>query len=476
MLTARPALSRRTSVSSRRSRGRRIGRWIYDHRRAAIVVLVTILTFMSGMGTGFTLSFRLGYVLIIMLAVAFVWSRIGFARIDARVRRPNRPMRVGEQLAETVEVANHGGLPNPWIEIEELTDIPGVRAGRIIDMPGVVVNRRFEVEAPMVQRGEFTLGPLVVRSADPFGLFPNSRRYKGVDRLLVYPRAVAIPDFAMAHLNLSGDAGDRRRTHLVSPHVSSVRDHVAGDSMSRIHWPSTARHSKLMVKLFDQGEAGEVWVVFDQHSSTVAGRDAESADEYGATVAISAIEKYLGMQLPVGYVSYGSHPMITAPARGGGQLEAITQNIAMSRPEGDVDLVDIFADLDPSIGANTALVVVTASRSASRSNDWIAALQGLARRGVNVTVTLLDRESFLVDDQITGGDADSNSDVLVDLVSAGVRTYLLKQGERLASSLTDPVRETEIADPDYEFSKAGQSVVGRGGEDGLTSAAAGVGD
>ena len=93
-----------------------------------------------------------------------------------------------------------------------------------------------------------------------------------------------------------------------------------------------------------------------------------------------------------------------------------------------------------------------------------------------MTVTLLDRESFLVDDQITGGDADSNSDVLVDLVSAGVRTYLLKQGERLASSLTDPVRETEIADPDYEFSKAGQSVVGRGGEDGLTSAAAGVGD
>jgi hypothetical protein len=64
----------------------------------------------------------------------------------------------------------------------------------------------------------------------------------------------------------------------------------------------------------------------------------------------------------------------------------------------------------------------------------------------------------------------------VDLVSAGVRTYLLKQGERLASSLTDPVRETEIAGPDHEFGIAGQSVVERGEEDGLASAAAGVGD
>lgn len=400
---------------------------------------------MSGMGTGFTLSFRLGYVLVIMLAIAFIWSRIGFARIDARVRRPNRPMRVGEQLSETVEISNHGGLPNPWIEIEELTDIPGVKAGRIIDMPGVVVNRRFQIDALMVQRGEFTLGPLIVRSADPFGLFPNSREYQGSDLLLVYPQAVPIPDYAMAHLNLSGDAGDRRRTHLVSPHVSSVREYVAGDSMSRIHWPSTARQSKLMVKLFDQGEAGEVWVVFDQHRSTVAGRNAESADEYGATIAISTIEKYLGMQLPVGYLSYGSEPITRPPVRGGSQLEEITRNIAISKPEGDVDLVDILAELEPSIGSNTALVVITGSRSMESSGHWIGALQGLARRGVNVTVALLDRQSFLEEDQRTGSEDDFNSDVLAELVGVGIRTYQVKQGQPVAVSLTDPIRESQIA-------------------------------
>ena len=416
------------------------------------LVLVTVLTFMSGMGTGFTLSFRLGYVLVIMLVVAFVWSRIGFARIDARVRRPNRPMRVGEQLSETVEIANHGGLPNPWIEIEEITDIPGVRASRIIAMPGVIVNRRFQVDAPMVQRGEFTLGPLIVRSVDPFGLFPNSRVYQGADQLLVYPRALPIPDFAMAHLNLSGDAGDRRRTHLVSPHVSSIRDYVAGDSMSRIHWPSTVRQSRLMVKLFDQGEAGEVWVVFDQHRSTIAGRNAESADEYGATLATSTVEKYVGMQLPVGYISYGSHPMTTPPIRGGGGLEEITRNIAISRPEGDVNLVDILAELEPSIGSNTALVVITASRS----GDWVAALQGLVRRGVNATVALMDRESFLDDGQrvrtaAAAGNPDSNKDVLVELVGAGIRTYMVKQGHPLANSLADSIREVEIADADTEL-------------------------
>lgn len=449
-MTARPAVPERFSRSSGvqdRSRNRRILDWLYDHRRAAIVVFVIILTFMSGMGTGFTLSFRLGYVLVIMLAIAFIWSRMGFARINARVRRPNRPMRVGEQLSETVEISNNGGLPNPWIEIEELTDIPGVMAGRIIDMPGVVVNRSFQIDAPMIQRGEFTLGPLVVRSADPFGLFPNSREYQGSDRLLVYPQAVPIPDYAMAHLNLSGDAGDRRRTHLVSPHVSSVREYVAGDSMSRIHWPSTARQSKLMVKLFDQGEAGEVWVVLDQHSSTVAGRNAESADEYGATIAISTIEKYLGMELPVGYLSYGSEQITRPPVRGGSQLEEMTRNIAISKPEGDVELVDILAELAPSVGSNTALVVITASRSLASSGHWVGALQGLAKRGVNITVALLDRESFLDPDQRTGSDDDSNNDVLAELVGTGIRTYQVKQGQPVAVSLTDQVRESQIAVP-----------------------------
>lgn len=449
-MTARPTASdrlRRSSGALTRSRNRRILDWLYDHRRAGIVVLVIIMTFMSGMGTGFTLSFRLGYVLVIMLAIAFIWSRIGFARINAQVRRPNRPMRVGEQLSETVEISNNGGLPNPWIEIEELTDIPGVMAGRIIDMPGVIVNRRFQVDAVMAQRGEFTLGPLVVRSADPFGLFPNSREYQGSDHLLVYPQAVPIPDYAKVNLNLSGDAGDRRRTHLASPHVSSVRDYVAGDSMSRIHWPSTARQSKLMVKLFDQGEAGEVWVVFDQHASTVAGRNAESADEYGATIAISTIEKYQGMQLPVGYLSHGSEPITRLPVRGGSQLEEITRNIAISKPEGDVELVDILAELEPSVGSNTALVVITASRSIASFDHWVSALQGLARRGVNITVALLDRESFLDTDQRSGGNDDSNRDVLTELVGAGIRTYQVKQGQPVAVSLTDQIREFQIAVP-----------------------------
>ena len=40
----------------------------------------------------------------------------------------------------------------------------------------------------------------------------------------------------------------RRRSQVVAPTASSVREYSYGDSLKRIHWPSTARIGKLMVK------------------------------------------------------------------------------------------------------------------------------------------------------------------------------------------------------------------------------------
>lgn len=153
------------------------------------------------------------------------------------------------------------------------------------------------------------------------------------------------------------------------------------------------------------------------------------------------------MQLPVGYLSYGSEPISRLPMRGGSQLEDITRNIAISKPEGGVGLADILAELEPLVGSNTALVVITASGSVASPGHWVSALHGLARRGVNITVALLDRESFLDIDQRSGGNDDSNRDVLAELVGAGIRTYQIKQGQPVDLSLTDQVREFQIALP-----------------------------
>ena len=48
---------------------------------------------------------------------------------------------------------------------------------------------------------------------------------------------------------------------------------------------------------------------------------------------------------------------------------------------------------------------------------------------------------------------DANRDVLSELVGAGIRAYLIKQGEPLAVSLTEPIRESEITTPDVDHNE-----------------------
>ncbi len=433
------------------------------------LLLLLGLAVLSGVVTGFNLAFRLAYLLSLMLVVAFAWSRAGFAGLRAFVERPTLPLRVGEQLRETVVLTSHGGLPKPWLEAEDETDVPGLRAARVVEFQGLVAFRRFSITAELTQRGEFTLGPFKVRSSDPFGLFPYEKVYQGSERVLVYPRIVPVPDFALAYLNLSGDAGGRRRTHLLSPQASSVREYAAGDSISRIHWRSTARHSKLMVKLFDQNEAGQVWVVFDQHAQTAAGAGAESTDEYGATVAASAVEKYRGMQLPVGYACHGSLSLLAPPLRSVPHFEAISRHIAASRPEGATPLFNLLAELDLEVGSNTALIVVTAAGE----GDWITALEGFQHRGVNVSVVLVDRTSF--EGAQDGGDGAApggSADALGRLVAGGLRTYLVRRGEAIATALAQPVGGgpalTRLTAPD-----GGRYGVLRAGAGGIPAAAGG---
>jgi hypothetical protein len=50
---------------------------------------------------------------------------------------------------------------------------------------------------------------------------------------------------------LSGGEALRRRTHYVTTNASGVRDYAPGDSFSRIHWRSTARRNRLIVKEFE---------------------------------------------------------------------------------------------------------------------------------------------------------------------------------------------------------------------------------
>jgi uncharacterized protein (DUF58 family) len=281
---------------------------------------------------------------------------------------------------------------------------------------------RFEMSGTVIRRGEYTVGPLVARTADPFSMFPQEIQFGGHETVLVYPKIVDIPDFASPSIHLVGDNSRRQRARVLSTDVASVREYEPGDSLGRIHWLSTARTGELMVKQFDQGSSSDMWVIFDQHTDSFAAIGDDTTDEMGATVAASVIDKYNQGFLPVGYAAHGSQSLVLAPGRSSHRREQIMRHIAASKPVGDVTILELIADLERDFGQNTSLIVITSTSD----GPWVEALGGLARRGVRVSTVLIDRGSY-------GGE--SNRDALVHLTASGVSTYQVVCGDSLGSAL-----------------------------------------
>ena len=79
-------------------------------------------------------------------------------------------------------------------------------------------------------------------------------------------RGLTIAAFA-AGLGIAGaHAQDGRRLLLRRPsgfELHSVRDHIEGESLRKVHWPSTARRGSLMVKELEDAPRDEVAVLLD---------------------------------------------------------------------------------------------------------------------------------------------------------------------------------------------------------------------
>ena len=386
------------------------------------IILVMIIEFLTGMATGFDLSVRLYYALAILLLAGWLWAKSSSGQMTAEVQRPKGPYTVGDSISETVILRSSGGTPKAWVEVEDETDLPGVQFKQVASLGLMVTFDRFEMSGTVIRRGEYTVGPLVARTADPFSMFPQEIQFGGHETVLVYPKIVDIPDFASPSIHLVGDNSRRQRARVLSTDVASVREYEPGDSLGRIHWLSTARTGELMVKQFDQGSSSDMWVIFDQHTDSFAAIGDDTTDEMGATVAASVIDKYNQGFLPVGYAAHGSQSLVLAPGRSSHRREQIMRHIAASKPVGDVTILELIADLERDFGQNTSLIVITSTSD----GPWVAALGGLARRGVRVSTVLIDRGSY-------GGE--SNRDALVNLTASGVSTYQVVCGDSLGSAL-----------------------------------------
>lgn len=361
--------------------------------------------------TGSEIYSRLVYVWITLLAATWFWSKLSLRNIRIYRKPRLRRAHIGQIFEERFEIHNAGRVPKLWLEVRDESNLPGARGSHVITLIGGRQRRSYLARSRLMQRGIFNLGPTTVHSGDPFGFFPVQKKLPIEDNLLVYPMMVDVHSFPNPPGIMTGGEALHRRTHYVTPNAAGVRDYMPGDSLSRIHWKTTVRRDKLMVKEFELDPQADIWMFVDgekivHHAAPYTPADLSrnvflqeqleeirlppATEEYAATVAASLARFYLRKRRAVGLVSSSRSVEFLPPDRGGRQLGKILETLALLRADGMLPMAGLIEAQARHITRGSTILVITPSVR----QQLTISLDYLVRRGLKPIVVLIDSESF----------------------------------------------------------------------------------
>ena len=217
----------------------------------------------------------------------------------------------------------------------------------------------------------------MIRTGDPFGFFEASAGVGQGVTLVVYPRVDALPLWRLPPASIEGARASPERTLQTTPLATTVRPYAPGDSMNRIHWPTTARLGEIQVKEFDLEQTADAWLFLDLDASVEAGEGERSTTEVAVRAAASIADKALGENRAVG-MSTNGHRLTVLPAdRGARQRLKILQLLAAVEADGRTPLAEALVTGVSRLRRGMTAIVITSTLDPS----FVRPLATLRTRG-----------------------------------------------------------------------------------------------
>ncbi|HXV44727.1 MAG TPA: DUF58 domain-containing protein [Anaerolineae bacterium] len=419
--------------------------------RSWVLFLMWLASLLGILAVGHPLFFNLFYLFGAILLLSYLWAWLNVHWVRVTRQTHSRQVQVSKFFEERFVLENTGPIPKLWIELKDNSDLPNHRASRVISNLGGKRQQSWHVRTPCYQRGRFTLGPIILYSSDPFGLFLLKKELPRsfTSHVVVYPMAVDLPAFQPPVGEQTGGDMIHRRTHYVTTNVSGIRNYVSGDSFNRIHWPSTARTGQLMVKEFELDPMADIWIFLDMEKRVQAGlkyaeipppvlpevhweklpsfKLAPSTEEYGVAITASLSKHFLTQNRAVGLITYANayHREIAQSDRGERQLTRIYEMLAVTQAHGLIPLAEVLAAEALRFSRNTTVIIVTPAIDP----EWVAATRHLIDRGVRTTAIVIDPGSF--------GMPYNALETEIELTASYVPHYIVRQDDPLDQALAN---------------------------------------
>jgi uncharacterized protein (DUF58 family) len=238
-------------------------------------------------------------------------------------------------------------------------------------------------------RGRHRLAPLDVVLTDPLGLARIEQQVDEASSILIRPRIPVLTSIFSAHGAREAGAARSLLRRPTGFEIHAVRDYAPGEPLRAVHWPSTARRGRLMVKELDDAPRHDLAIVLDQDSDGVAGPVGQSSFDAAvrAAGALALAQVLWNRRVVLVGTAPGTEDVRIRSA--GHDWEVALDALATVEPVGGARVDQALRSPSGAITRAREIVVVT-----GRPDRAVEPLLELRRGGRSVSLVILASETY----------------------------------------------------------------------------------
>ncbi len=353
-------------------------------------LLVLLLLIAAAMRDDFALT------LIYLFAGAFVigtwWSRKALERVEIKHQCHDHAF-LGEKVEVQLQFHNRGWLPVLWMSLQEALPVAmsTVPTFERVTSLGPQGQASFGYSLEARKRGYYPVGPLFLSTGDILGLNPPLRVESAAQYLTVYPKIVPLTALKIPSRSPQGTLRHTQPIFEDPTRVLGKREYVAGDSLRRVDWKSSAAAGQLQVKVFEPSIALETLVVLNLNAEDYDYRQRLDSTELAIVIAASVANWVISKQQTAGLKVNGRDPLADdktpqhfPPRRGQAHLMRLLETLARVEMTSETSLAALLQQQRYLLPWGTTLIVITGQAG----DDLLDELYQARRAGQNALLIL----------------------------------------------------------------------------------------
>lgn len=392
--------------------------------RGRVIFALGFVVYVAAWAFGSKPLYPVATGLLLVVGVAWVWVRLSDRPFRVKRGWSDREHVEGDDVRVVAELEPTANvLPASVILSERVGSLGEQR--HVLERNGRRLRIRYVLEK--VPRGRYVFEDVHAELADPFGLECAIVPLPAPGALLVYPRLVRLgPLFTE-----SGTRSHDGQRLLLRRHsgfeLHSVREYEQGESLRRVHWPSTARRGQLMVKELEDSPRDEIAVLLDADARAVVGE----SFEVQVRAAGSILDAYVRRGRRGVLVLNSEQREVQHVHSPAADWRRALELLAAAQATGRTSAARLLAEENSPAARALELVVVTARLDPALVDRLVQ--RALSRR--KVSIVFIDAASF-------NGAPRRPEPALLRLQAAGIPVAVVRAGDDLAACLSgEPATE-----------------------------------